>query len=361
MKIFKLKYFTLWVAAGGVGFVFNAQAALPISYVSTPQVYKGNATTPNLFERQKYLLKAPIGVGALEAWKLPGGRGENVKIIDIEVGFEDLHEDLAQPFFNDENSRADVNHGTAVWGVIHAKNNEYGITGIAHQAQFGIFGFEEGMQAEVDAAYIKAITRGIKRATQVLSAGDVLVIEQHMEGPDTAKYTAVEYWDEIFAALKEATDRGILCIEAAGNGNSDFDSKAYQGKFDLKVRDSGCIMVGAGGLTHDRMWFSNYGSRIDAYGYGENVTTLGYGDLFNGGPTRMYTGAFNGTSSATPIVAGAVAVLSSILKQQGKVLTPADLRIALRTTGTPQSASTASKRIGNLPDLEALIRFFPLY
>ena len=34
-------------------------------------------------------------------------------------------------------------------------------------------------------------------------------------------------------------------------------------------------MVGAGSSSfpHERMWFSNYGSRIDVYGWGENVDT----------------------------------------------------------------------------------------
>ena len=64
-------------------------------------------------------------------------------------------------------------------------------------------------------------------------------------------------------------------------------------------RDSGAIMVGAAlsPLPHDRANFSNFGTRIDCYGWGENVTSAGYGDLT---PVRTpdnstYTAVFSGT------------------------------------------------------------------
>jgi subtilisin family serine protease len=121
-------------------------------------------------------------------------------------------------------------------------------------------------------------------------------------------------------------------------------------------------MVGAGdsSVTHERLYFSNYGSRIDAFGIGENVVTTGYGDLFNGGPTRTYAGGFNGTSSATPIVAGSIAVLSSIAKAEGRTLTGKEIRAALRATGTPQGRNTIAERIGTLPNLPQLIKFLGL-
>lgn len=344
------------------GLSLSAHAALPVWQKLEPREERYQSTTPNFFEQQRYLVSAPRGVGAIDAWKLRGGRGENVKVIDIEVAFEDRHEDFISPFFNGGNAPSDTHHGTAVWGVVAGSSNGFGVTGIAHGAQFGIYGFIEGEQDDVDENYTRAIVHGIELATNELEPGDVLIIEQHMRGPDANKYTAVEFWDEIFRALKKATDKGILCVEAAGNGNSDFDSKNYKGKFDLNVRDSGCIVVGAGGRAHERLWFSNYGSRIDAFGYGEGVVTTGYGDLFNSGLPRMYTGNFSGTSSATPIVAGAVAVVSSIAKARGRILTPQEIRAALRSTGTPQriGQGVLVGRIGNLPNIEELMRFLGL-
>ena len=92
-------------------------------------------------------------------------------------------------------------------------------------------------------------------------------------------------------------------------------------------------------------------------GWGENVTTTGYGDAYN--PTndvrRYYTKSFNGTSSATPIVAGAVLVIQGVRKACG--LPPAtslEMRDLLVRTGTRQG-SPRSKHIGPLPNVQAAL------
>ena len=306
---------------------------------------------------QNYLDEAPRGVGARKAWQLPGGRGENVRIIDIEVCWSDKHKDFMPPFYIGANPDCpSTDHGTAVWGEIAAKDDGKGVVGIAHGADFGIYGFSEGDWDEVDDQYTYSINRAIKESVDQLQPGDVLVIEQQMVGPDLRKNTAVEYWPHIFDQLKLATDKGIICVEAAGNGSSNFDEPIYRGAFDLKVRDSGCIIVGAVGQgSMNRLSFSNYGKRLDASAYGNNVVTTGYGDLFNGGDDNTYTARFAGTSSATPIVAGAVAVVSSLAKQQGRTISPKEMRDALRATGTPQGRATVRTRVGSFPVIQQLM------
>lgn len=315
--------------------------------------------TPNFEDKQTYLLDSPMGVGAKTAWEVPGGTGKNVKVIDIETCFEESHEDFNTPFWIGGNPNCDsTNHGTAVWGQIAAKRDGKGVTGIAHDAEFGIYGFIEGDLADVNDAYVESINKGIQGATSELEAGDVLVIEQQMVGPELEKYTAVEYWPHIFDQLKAATKKGIICVEAAGNGNSNFDDSSYEGAFDLNVRDSGCIMVGAvDAASKERLSFSNYGSRLDASGFGRGVVTTGYGHLFNQGDTRLYTDRFSGTSSATPIVAGAIAIVSSIAKEKGRSISPRRFRNALRATGVEQGKMGSEKRVGNFPDIKAMRRY----
>ncbi len=331
--------------------------------VSLPDVEEMSwVETPDFESKQNYLQDSPIGVGAMSAWEIPGGTGRNVKVIDIETCFEDSHEDFQTPFWIGGNPDCDsTNHGTAVWGEIAAKRDGKGVTGIAHESEFGIYGFIEGDLADVNDAYIENMNKGIQGATEALEAGDVLVIEQQMVGPELEKYTAVEYWPHIFDQLKAATQKGIICVEAAGNGNSNFDDPSYEGAFDLKVRDSGCILVGAvDATTKERLSFSNYGSRVDASGFGRGVVTTGYGHLFNQGETRMYTDRFSGTSSATPIVAGAIAVVSSIAKEKGKLISPRRFRNSLRATGVKQGVSGGEKRVGNFPDIKAMRRYLRL-
>ena len=80
------------------------------------------------------------------------------------------------------------------------------------------------------------------------------------------------------------------------------------------LNDSGAILVGAGrspiwGVqARSAEYDSNYGFRVDLQGWGDSVVTTGYGNLYNlNGPDWFYTFDFPNTSSATAIVAGAVA------------------------------------------------------
>ncbi|MBI4402774.1 MAG: S8 family serine peptidase, partial [Deltaproteobacteria bacterium] len=308
------------------------------------------APTPDFMSKQFHLEAAPTGVDAKFAWTFPGGDGKGLKVIDVEFGWNSSHEDFNEPFF-EKNGSSYVDHGTAVWGEVAAVKDDKGMSGIAYGVEFGV------VASEVAA-------RAYELAASKLDPGNVMIIEQHAPGPDSGKYTAMEYWQANFDALKIITAKGIHVVAAAGNGNSNFDSRAYNGAFDLKIRDSGAILVGAGGpptgSSHlKRLSFSNYGSRIDAFGYGGSVVTTGYGDLFNGGYNRTYTDSFSGTSSATPIVAGSVLSLLGMANAKSLALTPKEVRTLLRETGTAQLGDT-SQRIGNLPNLKQLAeRIFP--
>ncbi|WP_260397749.1 S8 family serine peptidase [Sphingopyxis sp. JAI128] len=177
-------------------------------------------------------------------------------------------------------------------------------------------------------------------------------------------------------AIRRAVKRGIIVVEAAGNGAENLDDALYDvpgprfpGDWENPFKpgaDSGAIIVGAGapprgnhGPARSRLGFSNYGQRVDCQGWGREVATTGYGNLYAGSSEdEWYTDSFSGTSSASPIVTGAIAVLQGIAKEAGTLLTPDSARTKLRSTGTPQQASPTapvSQRIGSLPDLEALI------
>lgn len=337
--------------------------------------------TPDFTSRQGYLGPAPAGIDAQYAWTLPGGRGRNVRICDVEGGWDFAHEDLRlnQGGVVGTNSTDPGwrNHGTAVVGEIGGDVNSIGITGIcpdAHVRGVSIFG---GVGS----------ARAISTAADLLRAGDIILIELHRPGPNATGsgqqgFIAMEWWPDDFAAIRYAVNKGICVIEAAGNGAENLDDPVYntpgpgfpsdwKNPFNRALRDSGAVIVGAGapppgtngrnhGPDRSRLGFSNFGSAVDVQGWGREVVTTGYGDLQGGANVRLhYTAQFSGTSSASPIVVGALGCVQGVLRAQSRIpLSPARARELFRATGSPQQDAPGrprTQRIGRRPNLRHMI------
>lgn len=353
--------------------------------------------TPDFTPLQAYLDAAPDGIDARFAWTRPGGGGAGVNVIDVEGAWRFGHEDLRenQGGLIGGTPIPDDRHGTAVIGVISGDRNGGGITGIAPDAFVRGFAVNELTVG----GFVGSSSKAIRRSAELLSAGDVLVIEMHLPGPrhkfrwrdDQLGYVPVEFFPDDFDAIRYAVSRGVVVIEAAGNGAENLSDALYDERpagfppgwsnpFRRGARDSGAILVGAGapalpappecanadlGPARSRLAFSNFGAAVDAQGWGWSVVTTSIGDLQGGEDNEdaWYTACFRGTSSATPIVAGAVCCLQGAREAAGMGrLTPAQLRAALRQHGTPQAEHTprpAAQRIGMLPDLRKLLTQVP--
>ena len=358
----------------------TAEAGLDVRPAAPP-------ATADFSARQGYLLPAPGGIDAVWAATQPGGRGAGVGIVDVEGEWRFTHEDLLQNSGgllvgappNDIGWR---NHGTAVIGEFGGDDNGSGVVGIAPDATTrgaSIFGGTGTAGAIVTAA-------------NALNPGDVILLELHRAGPrfdfeprnDQRGYVAIEWWPDDLAAVRYAVSRGVIVVGAAGNGAENLDDAIYdaapagfpaewRNPFNPANPGSGAVVVGAGapppgthgadhGPDRSRLGFSNYGARLDTQGWGREVTTTGYGDLQGGvDEDAWYTDRFSGTSSASPIVVGAVASLQGMQDAAGRArLTPARAVDVLRATGSPQQDAPnrpATQRIGNRPDLRAAAQF----
>jgi hypothetical protein len=307
---------------------------------------------------QGYLDPAPDGVDAEYAWTVAGGDGAGQRFIDLEQGWTLDHEDLVglgpTLLFGTlvDSSRS---HGTAVFGEVFAVDNTLGCVGIAPGLASADATSHSGSFSNVSSAIVAAI--------DTIDFGHVLLLEMQTVPATGVVFGApIEILDDIFEAVRLATALGIVVVEAAGNGSNDLDAvnnlagKQVLNPASADFRDSGAIIVGAASSTvpHTRMNFSSYGSRVDCYAWGENVDTTSSNST---GSTTLYTSTFGGTSSASPIIAGAALAVQGILEASGGYrLSPVQMRDVLSATATgTASATPATDLIGVMPDLRAVI------
>ena len=331
---------------------------------ATP-VYPAQMPVPDFSADQFILEDAPLGLGIRRFWAQTGSRGAGVTFIDLEVGLDARHVELARfgdifdargagsVFFPAEETD---DHGLACSGIVLAAVDGRGTDGIAPDARPYFF-------TAYPSEYTWGVGPALLRALGTLSPGDVVLLELQRPGPayDADRDPSGQWgmvpveWSRVDRdALRTASALGIAVIEPAGNGSQDLDDPIYEGRF--TDADSGALMVGAGnpptgdfGAARDTMSYSNFGTRVDLQGYGAQIVSPGYGDLWGapGSPDR-YTGSFAGTSAAAPQVAGVAVLLASLLRPRGAYLSPTDLRTLLAETGTAGAAS-----IGPLPDAAA--------
>lgn len=319
--------------------------------------------TPSFVTNQTHDNAATKGVDsdyANVSW--PGGKGERVRLIDLEYAWNHTHEDVTKaastnliPNGTPVNPFTGDDHGTASVGVLVAGDNAIGVKGMAPNAALKM------VNTNSSAGYTPA--NAINIAAANMSTGDVMLIEQQTGGPSasTTDYVPLEWIASVYDAIKTATAANKTVVEPAGNGSQNLDDAAQFGSpFPSGKASSGAIIVGGGahgcGTTpiNSRMSYSTYGSRLDVQGVGECVVTTGYGTLFNGGANATYASGFNGTSSSSAVVAGAVGILSSAYEQlNGGAPTQAFIKNALVSTGTPQNtaAGTLTGKVGPLPNL----------
>jgi hypothetical protein len=344
---------------------FNALDEVDIAYreleATDPVV---NSADDPYNASQNYQDPAPVGIDARWAWTQLNGEGADVGFVDLEQGWFLNHEDYASKslslLYGDNRDGIGTyvgNHGTAVLGEVCADDNTVGVVGIAPSVS------SVNVTSHWDTASSSSgnVADAIVGALPTLQPGDVLLLEIQKGFLPTETDVAD------FDAIRLAVALGIIVVEAAGNGGFDLDNYTDGGgnfvlnRGSVDFRDSGAIVVGASlsSLPHNRIGFSNFGSRIDCYAWGENVTTAGYGDLDNGGGdnNRTYTSTFGGTSSASPIVSGAAVILQGLYKANtpGR-LSPARMRELLSNpaTGTAQGPDVAG-HIGVMPDLRSII------
>ncbi len=314
------------------------------------------ATAPAEEERQGYLNPDPSGVDAEWAWGRTGGTGSNVTVAVIDSGFDTGHPDLDRASASGvpiaHEPPWDTHHGLQVLGIIAADDDGAGLRGIASGS--GLRTVNSGSTSG-DAA------NAIDLAASALRSGDVITISQGIcatSGCSNGVVLPLVYSSSARDAIRMAAARGVITVISAGNGGANLDT--FRTRLGSDAPDA--IVVGAGnppsgwcragvqadGSPRSRVASSNYGSRVDLQGWGACVRTAR-----QGGGYRWW----GFTSAATPIVAGAAALVSSLAEQRlGIDLSGGQIRAILQTSGSAQvTAGNRGGRIGPLPDVRAAV------
>jgi len=326
-----------------------------VEYAEVDRLYQA-LFTPNdpLYNQQWHYFEAAGGLNLPTAWDLSTGAGVRVGVID--TGFRP-HADLAanlvggfdmisDPFVANDGGGRDTNaidpgdfntagqcgtgsraansswHGSHVSGTVAAvTNNGSGVAGVAFGAKvvpIRALGRCGGLLSDIADAIIWG--SGGTVAGAPTNANPARVLNLSLGGGGRCSTT-------MQSAINSARSRNTTVVVAAGNSNANASNST-------PANCSGVVTVAAVGRTGGKASYSNFGNIVDVAAPGGDFrgsSANGVLSTLNNGATTPGADAFafyQGTSMATPHVAGTVALMLS----RNPALTPTTVEQKLRST-----------------------------
>lgn len=324
--------------------------------------------------------------------------GDQVRVATVDTGLEIGHEDIVENltvgasynFFNGSNQptpdTTTGDHGTSVSGMISARggNNE-GMVGVAPSSElraFKLLNSKGGTSISIS-DQLAAIGYDPQNNYPSLVTQDLDVFNLSYGFPltyDPSLDSALNnYYTQLINGLELGTRnlrgaKGALYIKAVGNEFLDIDGDAateecaqanqngvscFNANFETEQTVPYIIPVGAYDSTEKKARFSNTGSALWISAPGTSLLTIdqsgcdaGYSQkAINGArtdpkiagedPNCNYFSYFGGSSAATPIVSGSIA----LILEANPTLTWRDVKHVLATTARQIDAQLADKQI----------------
>jgi thermitase len=284
-------------------------------------------------------------VRAAEAWAAAGKGKKAVTVAVIDTGVQSTHESLkgnmtgngydfagndASP--EDETSAQNPGHGTHCAGIIGATGTvEQGVIGIAPNISLMAIRFldKNGSGDLFNGA--KSIDHAIKQKVDVISASWGMTVQAGQE----------KQIQPVLDAIARAEAAGIPFVVAAANDGKNNDKVNVQ---PANAPYNNVISVAASDVNDKKPSWSNFGR-------GKVAVAAPGADIMSTVPSNKYQN-MSGTSMATPLVAGLVALVRS----HDPSLTPPQIKSLLQATGQKVAIETACDcRVDALGAVETVI------
>ncbi|MGG3254764.1 S8 family serine peptidase, partial [Brevibacillus parabrevis] len=235
-------------------------------------------------------------------------KGQRIKIGVLDTGIS-AHPDLeikgGVSYIEGEDDFGDQHgHGTAVAGVIAARDNDFGIVGVAPEAELYAIKVLDKKGHGTYSSMIQGIEWAIQNRMNILSISAGGYVNSRA----------------LHDQIKRANEHGILVIATAGNRGLGEETELFPAQY------AETISVGAVDREDQRADFSSVGKELDLMAPGVDIRSTAPGGDFQ---TR------SGTSLAAPHVAGAAAVIWSA---KGNI-SSTELRDLLTKSATPLGES----------------------
>ncbi|MCB0365043.1 MAG: S8 family serine peptidase [Bdellovibrionales bacterium] len=273
----------------------------------------------------------------------------DVVIAIVDTGIDYRHNDLRNRMWtngsgnyghdyinNDTDPMDDHKHGTHCAGLAAAENNNN--VGVS-----GVMGFNAKLMAvKVLAANGSGSTTTVVNGVNFAVTNKADVINMSLGG----KGTSAAYRD----ALARAVAANVFVAVAAGNDNVQINSGTNFFSPAGYAKDiNGAMAVGSfDALSFAKSGFSNYSTTYVEIGA---PGSAGSARLISTVPNNAYEG-LQGTSMASPVLAGAAALTIGILRSQGISYTPADIEEILTNSSPSRSGLSSYFKGGKYLDVE---------
>lgn len=248
---------------------------------NTGQVIKNQQGTPN------------ADINAETAWNVTKGNGVKIAILDSGINLN--HPEFSQKIlttkdFTETGIEDQYGHGTHVAGIASVRtNNSVGISGTCPECMLIIGKVLNDQGSGPDSIILQGITWAADEGAKVIN------MSFGGTGNSTAKQDAINY----------AWNKGAILVASAGNNKN--TNKGYP------AANNNVVSVAATDNKDQKASFSSYGTWVDVAAPGNAIystlPTHSYNLQTKTPSLQLNYDYLNGTSMATPMVSGVVALI----------------------------------------------------